>query len=143
MTQPDWKWYAGSNEEEFHSGPFDTREEAIIALDGYGGFIIEARKLPLALSSCFDAVRFFDEAEESVYELANPEGELLFEATDTQIEDLEKRVRKTIDQWQDEHNLVFFPWFFSQSRNLERINGEVGDPEQPGPFFLSLNEETK
>lgn len=125
MTQPDWKWYAGSNEEEFHSGPFDTREEAIDALDGSRGFIIEAHKRPLTLSSCFDATRFFEDAEESVYELANPDGELLFEATGTQIEDLEKRVRKAIDQWQENHNMVFIPWCFSQSRNLEFIDGEV------------------
>ena len=125
MTQPDWKWYAGSNDEEFHSGPFDTREEAIDALDGGRGFIIEAHKRPQALSSYFDATRFIEDAEESVYELTNPDGEPLFEATSTQIDDLEKRVREAIDQWQEAHNLVFISGFFSQSRNLEILDGEV------------------
>ena len=125
MTQPDWKWYAGSNEEGFHSDPFDTREEAIDALDGNRGFILEAHRRPLALSSYFDATRFLEDAEESAYELANPDGEPLFEATNTQIEDLEERVRKAIDQWQESHNMVFISWYFSQSRNLEFINGEV------------------
>jgi len=125
MTQPDWKWYARSNEEEFHSGPFDTREEAINALDGSWGFIIEAHKRPLALSSYFDATRFLEDAEESACDLANHDGELLFEATSTQIEDLEERVRKAIDQWQESHNMVFISWYFSQSRNLEIIDSEV------------------
>ena len=134
MTQPDWKWYAGSNEEEFHSGPFDTREEAIIALDGYGGFIIEARKSLLSLSKFFDARGFLDQAEEDAWEHANENGDLVFDVTNEQVVNLETRVREAIVQWQDEHNLVFVPWFFSQSRNLERIDGEVGDPEQPGSF---------
>lgn len=134
MTQPDWKWYAGSNEEEFHSGPFDTREEAVYALDGEGGFIIEAHKHLESLASYFDAHRFLEDAEDSAYDMANPDGGPLFDATGAQIIDLEKRVREAIDQWQESHNLVFEPWAFFGTRNLERINGEVEDPEQPGPF---------
>jgi len=34
MTHQEWKWYSGSNDEEFSNGPFDTREQAIAELDG-------------------------------------------------------------------------------------------------------------
>ena len=32
MTDHDWKWYSGSNDETFHNGPFDTREQAVAAV---------------------------------------------------------------------------------------------------------------
>lgn len=134
MSTLNWKWYAGSNEEEFHSGPFDTREEAIVALDGYGGFIIEAHKSLLSLAKFFDARDFLDQAEEDAWEHVNENGDLVFDVTNEQAADLETKVREAIVQWQESHNLVFEPWAFSGTRNLERINGEVEDPEQPGPF---------
>ena len=120
MTEHDWKWYSGSNDEEFCHGPFDTRDEAVDALDGYGGFVIEARKDDLRLSAQFSVEAFFEAAEESVYDLSN-EGDPIFDASSDQERDLQARVRAAIDAWQDAHGLKFVPWCFAASRNEERI----------------------
>lgn len=120
MTDNDWKWYSGSNDEEFHNGPFDTREEAVDALDGYGGFVIEARKDDLRLSSYFHAETLLEGAEEDAYDLSD-EGDLIFDISDDQECDLQARVRAAIDTWQDAHGLRFVPFLFTASRNEERI----------------------
>jgi len=128
MSTLNWKWYAGSNEEEFHSGPFDSREEAIDALDGYGGFIIEAHKADIQLASYFDAVEFIENAEENGYEFSSPDGEYLFDVSTHQLLHLQEMVKDAISEWQKTHNLVFTPWAFSGTRNLERIDGEMEHP---------------
>ena len=134
LTQPDWKWYVGHYEETFTSGPYDTRDEAVqIARDEYeGAWIIEAYKRPLKLSSFFDEDRFLEDAEEDCSDLGNEDGDAIFYVTDAQAHDLVTRVRATIDQWQLDHGLVFMPWIFTGQRNLEFINGEMGDPGQQG-----------
>lgn len=122
MTE-NWKWYAGWNDEEFHSGPFDTREEAIKALDGLRGFIIEARKIPIKLSSYFDAEYFLEVTEEDACDLSNPDGDQIFNVPKEALVGLQVWVRAAIDQWQEVNNLVFESWAFNESRNLERIDG--------------------
>lgn len=122
MTE-NWKWYAGWNDEEFHSGPFDTREEAIKELDGLRGFIIEARKTPIKLSSYFDAEYFLEVTEEDAADLSNPDGDLIFDVSKAQMVGLQDLVRAAIDQWQEVNNLVFESWAFNESRNLEQIDG--------------------
>ena len=119
----DWKWYAGSNEETFHSGPFDTRQEAVDALDGEGGYVIEALKLPMALASFFIVDDLLETAEELAYDMANEDGDPLFCVKPELANELEQQVRETIRAWQSQNNLVFIPWMFSHSRNLEPIHG--------------------
>ncbi|MBH0113222.1 hypothetical protein I5E68_09715 [Novosphingobium sp. YJ-S2-02] len=46
-----WAWYAGTNDEWYQSGPFVSREEAVTALDGYGGCIVEALPGKLSFSA--------------------------------------------------------------------------------------------
>ncbi len=130
MSETNWKWYVGYSEEEFTSGPYDTRDEAVqIARDEYeGGWIIEAHKSPLSLAAHFDVEDFLERAEEEVCEYSNPDGETIFDVTELQRNDLKLRVMQTIEQWQIDHNLKFEPWVFTGQRNLEFINGEVGDP---------------
>ena len=123
----EWKWYSGENEEEFSGGPFDTRDEAIDALDGYGGYIVLARKVPLQLSKHFDATLFLEGAEDDVCDLCNENGDPIFDMSKEQSEDLQARVRAAIDAWQYAHNLTFVPWFFSESKLLERIPGDHGE----------------
>lgn len=120
----EWKWYAGSNEETFGHGPFDTREQAIEELDGYGGYVVMARKVPLRLSSYFDVDRLLENAEETAYDMANEDGDPLFDVTDEQEADLQARVRAAIDAWQYAHGLTFIPWSFSETKHEERIQAK-------------------
>ena len=120
----DWKWYSGDNDEAFCGGPFDTREQAIAALDGYGGYVIEAQKTDLRLSDMFDAEEFLEAAEERAYDLCNEDGDPIFDVSEDQEKDLRARVRATIDAWQDDHGLKFVPWRFTDQRNLERVESD-------------------
>ena len=45
-NEPDWKWYAGADDENYPYGPFDTRDDAIEAAAKEGMqtiYVIEAR----------------------------------------------------------------------------------------------------
>ena len=117
----EWKWYSGSDQEQFSGGPFDTREQAIADLDGCGGYIVLARKVPLRLSGYFDIDAFMESAEEAAYELCNENGDPLFDVSKEQSEDLQARIRAAIEAWQYAHNLTFVPWAFTESKNLERV----------------------
>lgn len=133
MSTLNWKWYVGHSNEEYSSGPFDTREEAIyIAKEEYGGgYIVEAYKTPFNLANQFEVDRFLEDVEDNNYELANPDGGALIDITKDQEKDLQAMVRQAITDWQQKHNLVFMPWMFTDSRNEEFISGEVADTEQP------------
>lgn len=131
LTEPDWKWYVGHSDEEYESGPYDTREEAVyIAREEYeGAYIVEAYKKPIDLALHFQADWFLENFEDNNYDLSNPDGDPLIHTTPDQEKDLEAMVRQTIREWQQKHNLVFMPWFFTGARNEDYVNGEVGDPE--------------
>ncbi len=117
----EWKWYSGPDQETFTGGPFNTREQAIAELDGEGGYVILARKVPVRLSGYFDASDFLERAEEAAYEMANESGDPIFDPTKDQIDGLQYCVRSAIEAWQHAHNLTFIPWAFTETKNLERI----------------------
>ena len=119
--EQEWKWYSGHNDENFSNGPFDTKEQAIAELDGYGGYVIMARKVPLRLSGYFDVDQLLEGAEESVYDQCNDNGDPIFDVTEDQSADLQARILAEIEAWQDAHNLTFMPWAFSQTNAVERI----------------------
>ena len=124
MTEQEWKWYAGSNEETFEYGPFDTREQAIAELDGYGGYVIMARRVSLRLSKYFDADTFLENAEDRSCDMANEDGDPVFDIDSDHKADLEARVRAAIEVWQYANGLTFIPWAFSGTKNLERVNAD-------------------
>lgn len=117
----EFKWYSGPDDEMYSNGPFDTRDQAVAALDGYGGYVIMARKVPLRLSHHFDAGNFLEQAEEAVWDMANEDGDPLFDITSDQQADLEARVRAAIEAWQYAHNLTFLPWAFTETKGLEKV----------------------
>jgi hypothetical protein len=128
MTNQNWKWWVGINDERFHT-ECDTRDQAVeIALEEYddGAWIIEAVKADnVQLSAYFDTDRFLEDAEESAYDLNDPEGSTtFFDVTPDQGNDLEVMVRAAIDVWQAKHSLKFAPWAFAASRNLEYIRAD-------------------
>ena len=93
------KWYSGSSEEYFRNGPFDTRDEAVDALDGEGGFVIEAEVYPIELSAdrlldhqYFEADDLFD------YEHGEPDRKGNFAEADAELQQL---LNAWLDKWRD------------------------------------------
>jgi len=137
MTDKEWGWYAGDNEEEFRVGPESTREAIIasaIASDvgydyedpaahKYRFCIVEAKKSDIHLGGLFDASRWFEELDNGLlYDQGDPNGDgLLADITAKQSEALELTIRLAINLWQSEHGIVITPWAFSQTRNSEVV----------------------
>jgi len=124
----DWKWYWGTNEENYN-GPFETRDGAIyegLSEDNDKIFIVEARKDNINLSEEFRIKTWLYEVEDSLYSDdrgGDPNGSGHFsKLTDDQVEDLQSSVRKAISEWQSRHKLVFDPWFFTEQRNEEVVS---------------------
>lgn len=117
----DWYWYAGSSEEYYDYGPFALKEHAIEAVRenlDYG-YIVEAKKAPLKISDRFCGETFMIDTDERAEELHDEDGNPVFVANKAQIEDLERRVRKALDEWQEANALTFETYWFSDSRNHE------------------------
>lgn len=136
MTQ-EWKWYAGSEDYIFDTGPFDTREECIeearaLGVEDFDGgiHVIEACKSDVLLSSCFDVHGFLDQADDRMFDQMGEDGGSLFSENITadQIKGLEAEIKLAIDHWQQHHNLTFTPWCFHASRNHAYIIG--GEDEE-------------
>ncbi len=121
----DWGWYAGSDDEHYHTGPLATRDEAMAALNGRGGYIIEAHQGPVKLSAYIDAQDLLERAEDTAYDLSNENGDPIFDAKSEQIADLSTRLKAACDKWQAAHGLVFTPYTFTACRNEERIEPET------------------
>jgi hypothetical protein len=121
MSTDDWKWWAGSNDEYYHSS-CTTREEAIACLGGEGGFICEAIILPIQLSSFIDATDLLDRADENVDRSENLNE--IFIITAEQEVDLDRRLKAACDEWQLAHGLVFRSDLFTMVRNNEQISPE-------------------
>ena len=117
----EWKWYSGISDEELSHGPFDMREQAVSALDGYGGYVVLARKVPLLLSGYFDVDTFLENAEDAACDLGNEHGDLLFNVSKEQSDDLQARIRAAIELWQYAHDLTFLPWVFNHTISREYI----------------------
>jgi hypothetical protein len=127
-----WTWWVGSEPERFHT-KCDTREEAVeIAIDEYdGAYIIEAiQSEDIKLSDYFNAGDFIETANETAYDLCDPEGDtVVFDTRSDTERDLQEMVRAAIDAWQQKHDLKFVSWSFSAQRNLEYIGPNNRDPE--------------
>jgi len=134
MTEKNWKWYSGDNNESYSFGPFDTREEAIEEVRGQYGddvdvYVTEAYKEPLKLSSYIsrDFVEtLLEHAEECVADLGDEYGEhLTFDVSGEQQKDLRAMLKATVNAWQEKHGLKFTTWRFTDTRNEEFIAPEV------------------
>lgn len=131
MTEENWKWYSGDNDESYSYGPFDNREEAIDeARGGYGDdvgiFVIAAIKGEIRLRDYIGASHILEEAEERAYDMRNPDGDNnIFDVTREQEKDLAVMLKTACDAWQIKHGLRFAPWFFTATRNEEFISPEA------------------
>ncbi|AXQ93173.1 hypothetical protein LV780_04710 [Cereibacter azotoformans] len=121
-----WGWYAGSDGENYHTGPLASRDHAVAALYGEAGYIIEARQDLLPLSHYVDAEDILDRADECADDMKGDGCEPIFEATPEQVADLDARLKRSCDEWQAAHGLRFKPCAFTASRNEAWI--EAIDP---------------
>jgi hypothetical protein len=121
----NWQWYAGTNEEIFTEGPFDTRDEAEYAavheLDG--GFIVEALKANVQLADHIDIFHMLEAAEDSVSDLQGEGQQVLFDISSEDVNRLEFEIHQAITVWQKKAGIVFTPWCFTSQRNMEYIHG--------------------
>lgn len=138
--QSAWQWWAGDSEEWFYIGPYASREEAIEeATDAATGefqdeddggvwtvgiYVVEARQDPLRIADWIKAYDLLDVAEEEVSEsdrASEYDDDEFFKCSIEQQRDLEERVKRACDEWQEAHGLVFKCRSFSATRNAEYI----------------------
>lgn len=116
----DWQWWAGSTEEHYQHGPFPSREAAVEALEGEGGWVTEATQTKQKLSSFFEAEHLLETAEDSIDH--GEDEDVIFDVLTKDAQDLEVRVRATIDTWQQDHKLVFQGYLFTNQRHTEYVD---------------------
>lgn len=121
-----WFWYSGSNDEWYNSGPFKTRDEAVAELDGYGGFVIEARKQRLTFSAKALIEAQYYEADD-LFSYDNGD------EPDGPGDEAEAELQALLDAWTDKWRTRFTqPSLFAASRNAERI-----EPDAPPTTTLA------
>lgn len=139
----EYKFYASRDEELCTIGPCDTREQVIEAAkdDAMGEYqdeegnwrlifyIMEAQNDPVKLSDWIDVDHMIGHAEERIgdsdrvaYEYDEPP---YFEFKNELYKDLEAKVKKACDDWQQEHGIVFTVRTFSHVRGSELIDVEA------------------
>lgn len=141
MSDEKWSWWVGHDDERFHTR-CESRDEAVeIAEEQFGGgYIVEALdRENIALSGYFDIEEFVERAEEAASEdHGDPEGDcVIFDISLDVLRDLEHRVKRIIDEWQNQHGITFRSFWFRATRNGEYIaeKGQYADcaPTPPTP----------
>lgn len=117
-----WRWWSGSNDEWYTNGPFGSREDAVKALDGAGGFVIEAIKRPVQFSACnLIESQYFEDENYFSGEAGEPDrngGTDIVLAADAELQAL-------LDAWADRWRHTFEePEMFAATRNGEAISAD-------------------
>lgn len=128
-----WRWYAGGFEDaEVWEGPFSTREKAIAAgLLVYpdGVYVAEGRNPPVLLSDYAPIDRFRELCDEALLDSDRVSYEFdddyAFDCTPVQDKDLQERLRRACDDWQQAHGLVFTVRTIAEMRGGEYVPGEA------------------
>lgn len=126
-----WRWYAGGAEDaEFWEGPFTTRDKAIAAgllVYRNGMHVAEGRNPPVRIADYAPIDRFREICGE---ELLNSDrvsyefdDESVFDCTPEQEKDLQERLRRACDDWQQAHGLVFTVRTIAEMRGGEDVPG--------------------
>jgi hypothetical protein len=117
----NFQWWRSCDGEHF-LGPYDTRQEAVDELDGYGGEVAECSPGQFDLS--FDADDILQRIEEDNYERNDPDGdsEIFLDVTKEDKKELENLLRTALQRWIAARNIgLAHCWAFSEIRNRERI----------------------
>jgi hypothetical protein len=118
-----WEWWSGSNDEYYTNGPFASREAAISALDGYGGFIVEAVKKSVQFSAdqLIDS-QYFEDDDYFSGEHGEPDragGGDAIAAADAELQ-------AVLDAWLAKWGHTFVaPEMFAMTRNRASIAAEA------------------
>ena len=132
LTAADTAWYSSNDEGNWSGGPYETREEAEQgAKASEHRLIMQATKWPIRVSRFFDQADFIEQAEESLYDLANEDGDPILDFTPEVNLDLQARVRAAIDEWQVAHQLSPVAWRFDTSGDIEIAAWAKSEESQP------------
>jgi hypothetical protein len=154
-TEPLWKWWWATNEDSGYYGPFETRQDAIDAAVADGSceriadepddrpdvipllpvehvvFICEAYQSPVRLDLMFDVDRWFEDLDDTLYDLGNPDaGEgVMDQVGKTARFRLQEAVRNAIAAWHDDpvEPVRIIPWAFTSSRKNEVVRVPADD----------------
>lgn len=136
-SAPDWSWWSGSNDEWYTDGPFATRDQALAALDGDAGYIVEARAaLPVRFSAEQLIENQYLENSDS-FDCDHAEPDRCGDAAEIVAADAE--LQALLDHWCDRYAHLFARGnLFSATRNGERIEPAarvetVSTPSAPCP----------
>lgn len=131
LTAQHTAWYSSNDEENWVGGPYETREEAEAeAKDSEHRLIMQATKGPIRVSRFFDQGDFLEQAEESLYDICNEDGDPILDFTSEVNLDLQARVRAAIDAWQVAHQLSPQVWCFDSCEAPE-IAAWAKEPATP------------
>ncbi|AZV00365.1 hypothetical protein psul1_p57 [Paracoccus phage vB_PsuS_Psul1] len=120
LTASQTAWFSSNDEEIWHGGPYDTREEAEAGAKAEEHrLIVRATKGPIRVSRFFDQESFIEQAEEALYDVANEDGDPLLDFLPEVNLDMQERVRAAIDEWQIAHRLSPVAWRFDSSDPVE------------------------
>lgn len=135
-TAEGWFWFASSDGEAFQIGPCATRDEALksAAIDEIGvetpeGYIVfhitQATNPPLKIADWLRLETLIEGAGENLAESDRVASDFddgdAFAVTSEQDKDLQERIRKACDEWQEAHGLTFRVHTFAAMRNNETI----------------------
>lgn len=128
LTAPVTAWYSSNDQDIWHGGPYDSREEAEAEAEGSEHHLImQATKHPILVSDYFDLEGFFEAAEECLYDQCDDDGSPLLDFKAEVQADLKKRVCAAIDEWQVAHQLSPMPWRFSGSDKPETAAWSIAE----------------
>lgn len=128
----DMKWYY-SPCEEFFTGPFETRDEAILngmaSYDDVGFCVAQASNPPVKLSDWIPYQEILEYAEASIFDNDRAsyeyDGDGIFNVTPSQEKDLKARIKKACDEWQADNGISFSCSTFYYMSAPEWIGGVV------------------
>lgn len=143
LEERGWQWWAGKSEEWMTVGPCASREQAIEEArqqrigeqnDDAGNLslrfvVMEARQDPLRLADWLpnDEMLVFadDNLAGSDRVAAECDQGPWFEVSDDLEAELISRIKRTCDEWQDDHGLDFTTCTFSGTRSLEWLTFDL------------------
>lgn len=117
-AEPDAKWWWGYHDEAF-TGPFDTRAEVEADADSTGCmedgcWLTQAAQRPVPLGDLIDGEDLLEWLGDLYLDSEHTQdGEEFPDATDDQRDDLTRRLRSCLHDWQAAHGIVLVPWCFN------------------------------